>query len=110
MFAEQQKDKNIDKYKFTNVLKRNIQNMYTHFRKSELKGLIEVDITGAVYLIKKEVYKNCKYSSHIQGEDMPFCEDVQKLKKKLYCDTDIKLPHCMNLQLLELYKQGKFFY
>lgn len=84
--------------------------MYTHFRKSELKGLVEVDVTGAVYLIEKSIYKNCEYRPHVQGEDIPFCEDVQKMKEKLYCDTDIKLPHCMDLELLEMYKQGTFSY
>lgn len=110
VFASYYPNKNIDKYKYTNVLKKNPMNLYMHFRKSELKGLIEVDATGAVYLLKKEVYKHCKYKADKQGEDIPFCKDVQKLKKKLYCDTSIKLPHCMTLDLLEEYKKGTFKY
>lgn len=112
VFAEQQPHLNIDKYKFTNVLWRNTMGMYTHFRKSQLNNneILEVDATGAVYLISKDVYKNCKYRLHAQGEDMPFCEDVQKLKEKLYCDTSIKLPHCMTTGLLEAYSRGEFKY
>lgn len=112
MFAKlQEKYKKIDKYKYTNVLKRNIKGTFTHFRKSELKGLIEVDCTGAVYLIAREIYKNCEYKADRQGEDIPFCIDVQKkMKEKIYCDTDLKLPHCMCKELLEDYKKGIFTY
>lgn len=112
VFAKQQPNKNIDKYKFTNAMWKNTLNKYTHFRKSELNKdkILEVDVTGAVYLISKDIYKNCKYKYNIQGEDIPFCEDIKRLGKKLYCDTSIKLPHCMDLELLELYSQGKFNY
>lgn len=109
-FAKLQPHKRIDKYKFTNILKKGLYGRYIHFRKSELNGLLEVDVTGAVYLIKKHIYKHCRYKPDLQGEDIPFCEDVRKMNEKIYCDADLKLPHCMDLGLLELYKKGKFEY
>jgi hypothetical protein len=83
---------------------------YTHFRRSQLNGVVEVDLTGAVFLTNKSLYKNAKYSFDQQGEDAPFCRDIQKLGEKIYCNCDHRLAHCMNLELLELYKQGKFNY
>lgn len=110
VFAQFYKDLKINKYKYTNCMKRNISSKYVHFLRSELKGLIEVDVTGAVYLIHKDIYKNCKYEVDQQGEDIPFCESVQESGEKLYCDTDLKLPHCMTLDLLADYKKGIFKY
>jgi hypothetical protein len=104
-----QPNKKIDKYKFTNILRLNMSNIYVHLLKSELKGLVEVDATGAVFLIEKSLYKRCKYAKHLQGEDMPFCSDIRKISK-IYCDTMLKLPHCMDLELLDLYRRGQFEY
>jgi len=99
-----------DPYKFTNVMYLNNLHKYTHFRKSQLKGIIEVDMTGAIILLHRSLYKTCKYRSDNQGEDIPFCQDIQKLKEKIYCNTDVKLAHCMNLELLENFKNNKFKY
>jgi len=107
LFAQMYK---VNKYKYTNAMKKNPAGKYVHFLRSELKGLIEVDVTGAVYLIHRDIYKNCKYEVDIQGEDIPFCRSVQSMGEKLYCDTDLKLPHCMSLELLDDYKKGNFVY
>lgn len=98
----------VSPYKFTNAMFLNTDNKYTHILRSKLKGIIEVDVTGAAMLLHKSIYKNCRYRLADQGEDIPFCQDIHRLKEKIYCDTGCKLAHCMNLDLLELYKQGKF--
>ena len=99
---------NVSPYKFTNVMFRNPEYKYIHFRRSQLKGQIEVDLTGAVFLIHKSLYKNAKYRYDPQGEDIPFCQDIQRSGAKIYCNCNLKQPHCMNLDLLERYKNGEF--
>jgi GT2 family glycosyltransferase len=81
---------------------------YTHFRRSQLNGVVEVDLTGAVMLIHRSLYKKAIYKFDSQGEDIPFCRDIKRLGEKIYCDCDLKLAHCMNLELLEKYKIGEF--
>ncbi|KGP77942.1 MULTISPECIES: hypothetical protein [unclassified Paenibacillus] len=45
-------------------------------------------MTGAVYLIKREVIEaGVRYGSHPIGEDAPFCEHAQQLVYGLYVDT-----------------------
>lgn len=59
-------------------------------------GLREVDLTGACYLIKREVIdKGVLYKKHYQGEDGGFCLSAQKEGFKLFCDQDIKPKHIM---------------
>lgn len=99
---------NVNPYQFTNVMYLNPHNKYVHFRRSQLKGILDVDLTGAVMLIHKDLYKHAKYKFDPQGEDAPFCRDIQKLGERIYCNCDLKQAHCMNLQLLEAYKKGEF--
>jgi len=110
VFANNYKEKNIDKYQYTNILNMNERGRYSHINLTGIQGLVEVDVTGAVYLLHKDIYKKCKYRKDLQGEDIPFCKNIKKLNYKLYCDTSIKLAHCMTLELLENYKKGKFTY
>jgi hypothetical protein len=106
------KEKNnvkIDEYKYSNCLYYTKENKPRHiFKSSYNKGLIEIDITGAVYLIHKDIYKKCKYGYDLNGEDAYFCRQVQNLGYKIYCDTNIKLPHCMSEELLQEYIDGNF--
>lgn len=58
------------------------------------EGVIPVDLTGAVYLIKREVIEaGVRYSSHPIGEDAPFCEHAQQLGYELYVDTRLRPVH-----------------
>lgn len=86
------------------------KNKYNHvgnWRIRERFGerLIEVDFTGAIILIKKEVTKdkNIYYDVHPQGEDLFFCKTAQKRGYKVYCDLSCKATHCMDLNFLNKY-------
>jgi hypothetical protein len=59
--------------------------------------LTEVDMTGAAYLIKREVLDNgVEYGYHHQGEDCFFSALAQDKGFKLYCDYNIRANHIMN--------------
>jgi glycosyltransferase involved in cell wall biosynthesis len=69
---------------------------YVHFQNWEDDSIIEVDLTGAVYLIKREVLENgVRYGFAPQGEDAYFCKLAQDKGYKLYCDTSLKPTHVM---------------
>ncbi|PQP82109.1 hypothetical protein C0Q44_20880 [Paenibacillus sp. PCH8] len=58
------------------------------------EGLFPVDLTGAVYLIKREVIEaGVRYGSHPTGEDAPFCEQARRLGFELYVDTRLRPVH-----------------
>lgn len=68
--------------------------MYRHVRVIG-EGYVPVDITGAVYIIKREVIeKGVEYGFHNQGEDIYFCERAKELGYKIFCDTRLKPIHC----------------
>ncbi|MCP1421782.1 hypothetical protein [Paenibacillus xylanexedens] len=62
---------------------------------SEFKaGLFPVELTGAVYLIKREVIEaGVRYGSHPTGEDAPFCEQARRLGFELFVDTRLRPVH-----------------
>lgn len=56
--------------------------------------IMEVDLTGAIYLIHREVIEaGVRYGYHKNGEDVVFCEKARSLGYKLYCDTRIHAIH-----------------
>jgi glycosyltransferase involved in cell wall biosynthesis len=63
------------------------------------KGLLEVDATGmAAHLIKTEVFKAMKqpwyyYRDNLFSSDLTFCENAKKLGYKIIIDTDTKIGH-----------------
>ncbi|MDP9699762.1 GT2 family glycosyltransferase [Paenibacillus intestini] len=58
------------------------------------EGLIPVDLTGAVYLIKREVIEaGVRYANHASGEDAPFCEQAKSLGFELFVDTRLRPVH-----------------
>jgi hypothetical protein len=71
--------------------------------------LIEVDVTGAVCLMKRVIFDaGLRFSYHPQGEDVAFCQDVKKAGFKIYCDTGLRPFHVMKPeQLAELYEWKK---
>jgi signal recognition particle subunit SEC65 len=58
-------------------------------------GILEVDTTGAVYIIRRDVIEaGVRYGlNETYGEDYVFCEEAQKAGYKLYCDTSIQATH-----------------
>ena len=72
------------------------RSMYYHIFEWENDSIIEVDLTGAVYLIHRKVLENgVRYDNNKQGEDVPFCRDARKKGFKVFCDTSIKPIHVM---------------
>jgi hypothetical protein len=93
---------------YPNILKklenRNYKHIYNYYVKNKT-GLIEVDFTGAVICISKEVCKTTKYAPDLTyGEDLPWSKDVQKAGYKLYCDCSCYNQHVMSKELLEKFK------
>lgn len=68
---------------------------YRHIMDFPLNEIIEVDCTGAVYLLTKEVCQNVKYDMSPAGEDIPFCKDAQEKGYKLYAHTGLWHRHIM---------------
>jgi glycosyltransferase involved in cell wall biosynthesis len=57
-------------------------------------GLMEVDATGAVYLIRRDVIEaGVRYGWHPQGEDLYFCREARRRGFRLWCDTSIRPVH-----------------
>lgn len=78
---------------------------YKHLRKKN--GLIEVDLTGAIYLINTKILRDIKYGYHIDGEDAYFCNSAQQNKIKLYCDMDTYNQHIMSESWLNKFLDGE---
>lgn len=70
-------------------------------------SLMKVDLTGAVVLISREVYKLIKYGFHPQGEDAYFCGMAQEKGFELFCDVGLFCHHIMNKKLLREYLNEK---
>lgn len=69
-------------------------NFYTSLDKTN--GLRQVDITGACYLISREVLdEGVYYGYHLQGEDIFFCEQAAKRGFNIYCQQNIQPKHIM---------------
>jgi hypothetical protein len=94
---------------YTNCMVRNIYGQLVHVLPSQCNGeILQVSMTGACYLLHLDIFKKCKYEINNQGEDIPFCQQIEAMGETIWCDTSLKLPHCMNLDLLEKYKNGEF--
>ena len=99
-------------YLFTNAMVK-YKNGYKHLSKIHIRMLEKnnesllqkVDLTGAVILISKKVYKNknIKYGYHKTGEDAYFCECAIKEGYELYVDLNTYSIHLMNDRCLEDY-------
>ncbi|MBN6185553.1 hypothetical protein JQN58_00960 [Aneurinibacillus sp. BA2021] len=58
------------------------------------KGVIPVDVTGAVYVIKRAVIEaGVRYAENYYGEDIPFCQAARQLGFGIYCDTTLRPVH-----------------
>jgi hypothetical protein len=69
---------------------------YEHVRGLADHGLIEVDVTGACFLIRRPVLESgARFADHSFGEDVPFCEQARAAGFKLYGDLGLRLDHIM---------------
>lgn len=77
---------------------------------SQITGeLLEVHVTGACYIIKREVWDSgARYGSCWQGEDIAFCRAVRSNGFNIFCDTGHRPFHYMKptwKQELEAWKE-----
>ncbi len=69
---------------------------YLHVADMPDSGLIEVDVTGACFLIARRVLEaGCRFDNHPAGEDVPFCQAVQAAGFRLYGDAGLRVDHMM---------------
>lgn len=94
-------------WKYPNILNiesGKIKHFYNwHIKNAQILSkskLYQVDITGAVVLMSKEVTKKTKYSWHIQGEDVAWSLDCKNNGFNLYCDVGVYCQHIMNEKML----------
>jgi hypothetical protein len=99
----------VNPYDFPNIMKKT-ENGYKHIQDYNNKGLLEVDLTGAIMLLSKDVCKAGRFGFSIFGEDAIFCESVKDKGYKIFCDTNVKCTHVMNKELLEEYKAGRYIF
>ncbi len=60
-------------------------------------GIFEVDLTGAVVLIRREVIEaGARYGEHSSGEDLAFCRQTQALGFGLWCHGMVRCVHRMD--------------
>lgn len=95
-------------YLYPNIMKITERGMYKHIVNSYVKNapslpsptLMEVDLTGAVILLSRKVYKSVKYGFHPQGEDAYFCKMAQDKGFELFCDLSVFSNHIMSPEYL----------
>lgn len=66
-----------------------------HYFGYPLNSLFEVEVTGAIYLLSKEVYKSVRYGYDVQGEDIYFCREAKKRGFKIWANSALHAEHVM---------------
>ncbi|KAF6565451.1 glycosyltransferase family 2 protein [Paenibacillus sp. EKM202P] len=95
-------------YLYPNIMKLNNKGYFEHIVNNQVKNaplvssptLMEVDLTGAVILLSRKVYKSVKYGFHPQGEDAYFCKMAQNKGFELFCDLSVFSNHIMSPEYL----------
>ncbi|HNQ19458.1 MAG TPA: hypothetical protein PKI46_00195 [Bacteroidales bacterium] len=93
----------LPKFDYTNLLNRyinasaDLSKVPIHFKNYELNKLYKVQMSGACYLIKNNLFKY-KFENHRFGEDAGYCLNIQEDK---YLETTIKAIHIMEERYLE---------
>ena len=98
-------------WRYTNICNyNNGQAIHFGYRYSNHIGnkntIVEVGMTGAVYLISNIVCKKCEYGFHNRGEDFYFCDLAHKLGFKTYSDIGNYSQHIMSQEFFEQYLKG----
>lgn len=102
-------------YLYPNVMKSYSGNQYRHVANHYVKNapkllcshVQKVDLTGAVILLDRSVYKSVKYGFHPQGEDAYFCKMAQDQGFELFCDLHAYCQHIMSVDYLNQYLKGE---
>lgn len=74
---------------------------YAHIMEFELNSLFQVDVTGAAYLIRKNVFNNTTYQYHNQGEDIGFCRNARMNGYEIWCDSSLYANHIMDRKYIK---------
>jgi hypothetical protein len=70
--------------------------LYRHER-TVPEGVFEVDLTGAVVLIRRDVVEaGVRYEGRRSGEDVGFCEQAKAKGFRLWCHGGVRCDHRMN--------------
>jgi cellulose synthase/poly-beta-1,6-N-acetylglucosamine synthase-like glycosyltransferase len=79
-----------------NVMNEDPSGMMVHILSYPLEQVFPCDLTGACYLIKREVLQaGVRYAQDPQGEDIPFCRQAKRLGFGIFCDSRVKPIHVM---------------
>lgn len=92
-------------YLFPNIMKLRGNESYEHIVNHYVKNaslnsvsnLMKVDLTGAVIMLDKSVYKKIRYGYHPQGEDAYFCKMAQTQGFEIWCDIGTFCTHVMKI-------------
>lgn len=95
-------------YLYPNIMNLDDKDQYRHITNYHVKTaptllcskLQRVDLTGAVIMLDKSVYKTVRYGFHPQGEDAYFCKMAQDNGFELFCDLHVYCQHIMSEQQL----------
>ncbi|WP_275041146.1 glycosyltransferase family A protein [Paenibacillus polymyxa] len=95
-------------YLFPNIMRVNSKGYFEHIVTNQVKNapslpsptIMEVDLTGAVILLSRKVFKSIKYGFHPQGEDAHFCKMAQDKGFELFCDLSVFSNHIMSPEYL----------
>ncbi len=99
-------------YKYPNILREYEPRQYKHVVNYRVKNpetnyenpLMEVDFTGAINIVSRDVAKKARYAWHKQGEDEPFSYSARKAGFSIWCDLYNYNQHVMAKELLEQFK------
>ncbi|PYY28360.1 glycosyltransferase [Paenibacillus illinoisensis] len=95
-------------YLYPNIMKLDDKGQYRHITNYYVKSaptllcsqIQRVDLTGAIIMLDRSVYKSVKYGFHPQGEDAYFCKMAQDKGYEIYCDLFAYCQHIMSEQQL----------
>lgn len=80
-----------------NILRHNKDGTWRHIREFSREGVFEVECTGAVYLLKRNVIDGygIRYSAAYGAEDIGFCMNALSKGIKIFCDGRVEGEHYM---------------
>jgi len=94
-------DKQVYPYRKMNILNFSDKDNYefaNHYMDFPLDDVFRVDVTGAVYLLKRKVTEEVDYSFDAQGEDVAFCREALKKGFEVWADSSLLCDHFMELE------------
>jgi len=88
---------------YPNVMMYNDKGKLRHYKNFPRDEIFQCDMTGAIYLISKEVLQetDVEYQYHMLGEDIFFCERAQENGFEIWCNPLVKCKHIMTKEMLK---------